>query len=146
VTHVPAIITQEQFELIQAKLSHNQQFARRNNTAYPYLLHAMVSCGTCRLGCIGRSSRGGYAYYVCVGRSHGTISHRDERCSARPVPVEQLDALVWQDLCEVLIHSDTIAAALYRAQGGQWLPQELQARRENLRHPHESAWNSRQNA
>ena len=33
----------------------------------------------------------------------------------------------------MLTHSDTIAAALYRAQGGQWLPQELQARRENLR-------------
>src|SRR6266568_2243710 len=133
VTHVPAIITQEQFELIQAKLSHNQQFARRNNTAYPYLLHAMVSCGTCRLGCIGRSSRGGYAYYVCVGRSHGTISHRDEKCSARSVPVEQLDALIWQDLCEMLTHPDRIATALYRAQGGHWLPQELQARRENLR-------------
>lgn len=49
------------------------------------------------------------------------------------MPVEQLDALVWHDLCEVLTHPDTIAAALYRAQGGQWLPQELQARRENLR-------------
>lgn len=61
VTQVPAISTQGQFDLIQTKLSHNQQFARRNNTAYPYLLRAMVSCGTCRLGCIGRSSRGGYA-------------------------------------------------------------------------------------
>ena len=87
----------------------------------------------CRLGCIGRSSRGGYAYYVCVGRSHGTISHRDEKCAARSVPVEQLDALIWQDLCEMLTHPDRIATALYRAQGGHWLPQELQARRENLR-------------
>jgi site-specific DNA recombinase len=132
VTQVPAIISQEQFDLVQAKLAHNQQFARRNNTAYPYLLRAMVSCGTCRLGCIGRSSRGGYAYYVCVGKSHGTISHRDEKCTARSVPVEQLDELVWQDVCEMLLHPDAIATALYRAQGGQWLPQELQARRENL--------------
>jgi site-specific DNA recombinase len=133
VTQVPAVIGQEQFDLVQAKLAHNQQFARRNNTAYPYLLRAMVSCGTCRLGCIGRSSRGGYAYYVCVGRSHGTISHRDEKCSARSIPVEQLDALVWQDVCDILMHPERIATALYRAQGGQWLPQELQARRENLR-------------
>jgi site-specific DNA recombinase len=87
----------------------------------------------CRLGCIGRSSRGGYAYYVCVGRSHGTISHRDEKCSARSIPVEPLDALVWQDVCEMLTHPEKIADTLYRAQGGQWLPQELQARRENLR-------------
>ena len=133
VAQVPAIVSQEQFDLVQAKLSHNQQFARRNNTAYPYLLRALVSCGTCRLGCVGRSSRGGYAYYVCHGKSHGIISRRDEKCPARSVPVEQLDELVWQDVCELLTHPDTIATALYRAQGGQWLPQELQARRENLR-------------
>jgi hypothetical protein len=122
VTQVPAVVTQEQFDLVQAKLAHNQQFARRNNTAYPYLLRAMVSCGTCRLGCIGRSSRGGYAYYVCVGRSHGTISHREEKCLARSIPVEQLDELVWQDVCEMILHPEQIATALYRAQGGQWLP------------------------
>ncbi len=87
----------------------------------------------CRLGCVGRSSRGGYAYYVCHGKSHGIISHPDEKCSARSVPVEQLDELVWQDVCEMLTHPDMITTALYRAQGGQWLPQELQARRENLR-------------
>lgn len=133
VTQVLAIIHQEQFDRVQAKLSHNQQFARRNNTAYPYLLRALVRCGTCRLGCVGRSSRGGYAYYVCHGKSHGIISRRDEKCPARSVPVEQLDAIVWQDVCEMLTHPETIAAALYRAQGGQWLPQELQARRENVR-------------
>lgn len=70
---------------------------------------------------------------MCHGKSYGIISRRDEKCPARPVPVEQLDALVWQDVCDLLTHPDTIAAALYRAQGGQWLPQELQARRENLR-------------
>src|SRR5262249_49363522 len=35
--------------------------------------------------------------------------------------------------CEVLSHPEHIITALQRAQGGQWLPQELQARRENLR-------------
>ncbi len=40
---------------------------------------------------------------------------------------------MWQDLCEVLTHPQTIAAALQRALGGQWLPQELKARREDLR-------------
>jgi site-specific DNA recombinase len=133
VTQVPAIVSQEQFDLVQAKLAHNQQFARRNNTAYPYLLRALVSCGQCHLACVGRSSRGGYAYYVCQGRSHPVVSHHDERCSARFIPVEQLDAIVWQDVCEVLTHPEMIATALQRAQGGQWLPQELQARRENLR-------------
>ena len=130
---VPALVSRESFERVQIKLARNQQFARRNNSAQPYLLRALVSCGLCRLGCVGRSSRGGYAYYVCHGKSQAIISRRDEKCPARYIPAEQLDALVWQDVCEVLKHPDMIAAALQRAQGGQWLPQALQARRENLR-------------
>jgi site-specific DNA recombinase len=60
-------------------------------------------------------------------------SLREEKCSARSIPVEQLDELLWQDVCEVLTHPEQIAGALAGAQGGQWLPQALQGRRENLR-------------
>jgi site-specific DNA recombinase len=133
VAQVPAIVSQKQFELVQAKLAQNEQFARRNNTATPYLLRALVSCGRCHLGCTGRDSPGGYAYDMCLGRSQPVVSHRDERCSARSIPVDQLDELVWQDVCEVLTHPEYMTSALQRAQDGQWLPQALQARRENLR-------------
>ncbi len=133
VSQVPAIVSQEQFEQIQAKLAQNQQFASRNNTAYPYLLRALISCGTCRLACTGRSSRGGYAYSVCNRRHLTRATRREEKCPARTIPVEQLDELVWQDVCLVLTHPQQIAEALAQAQGGRWLPQALQARRENLR-------------
>jgi len=133
VTQVPAIVSQEHFDRVQAKLAHNQQFACRNNSAYPYLLRALVSCGTCQLACTGRSSRGGYAYYVCNGRHLTRATRREEKCSARTIPVEQLDELVWQDVCQVLTHPQQIAEALAQVQGGHWLPQVLQARRENLR-------------
>ncbi len=138
VAQIPAIVAQEQFDLVQAKLAHNQQFARRNNTAYPYLLRALVSCGKCHLSCTGRyrkTKEVDYAYYTCRGKSHPIVSCRDEKCPSRFIPARQLDELVWKDLCEVLMHPQTIAEALQRAQGGLWLPQELQARRENLRHP-----------
>lgn len=49
------------------------------------------------------------------------------------IPARQFDELVWQDVCAVLTHPKVIEAALLRAQGGAWLPQELQARRENVR-------------
>ena len=130
---VPAIISQEQFDLVQAKLAHNQQFARRNNTRHQYLLRALVSCGHCRLACLGRSSQTGYAYYTCRGKKHPIISCRDEKCPSRYIPAQQLDELVWQDVCEILTYPEHIVRALQRAQGGQWLPQELHARRENLR-------------
>lgn len=56
-----------------------------------------------------------------------------ERCSARYIPARALEELVWRDLCEVLAAPEMIAHAMQRARGGHWLPQELQARRANLR-------------
>ena len=98
-------------------------------------MRALVSCGVCHLACTGRcdSRQAGYAYYTCRGKSHAIVSCRDEKGPSRFIPASQLDELVWQDVREVLTHPETIAAALQRAQGGHWLPQELQARRENLR-------------
>lgn len=136
VAQVPAIITQDQCDLVQAKLAQNQQYARRNNTAHPYLLRALVSCGSCHLSCTGRSRKTkevDYAYYTCRGKGHPVVSCRDERCRSRFIPAGQLDELVWKDLCDLLTHPQRLAEALHRAQGGLWLPQELQARRENLR-------------
>jgi site-specific DNA recombinase len=132
VGQIPAIITQEQFAQVQAKLATNGRFARRNNTRNPYLLRALVSCGVCRLACVGQTRRR-YAYYTCAGRSHPVLSSREERCRARLIPMRQLDEVVWNDVCAVLRHPETLALALARAQQGAWLPQELQARRTNLR-------------
>jgi hypothetical protein len=44
-----------------------------------------------------------------------------------------LDTLVWQDLCRVLTEPALITHELARAQGGEWLPHALQARRHTLR-------------
>jgi site-specific DNA recombinase len=133
VAHIPPIVSQEQFELVQAKLSHNQQFATRNNKAHDYLLRALVSCGRCRAACWARMGHPAYGYYICRGKMHPIHSGRDERCASRFIPAQSLDELVWRDLCEVLTHPEAIGQALHRAQGGHWLPQELQARREQLR-------------
>ena len=133
VAQIPAMVSQEQFDLVQAKLAQNQKFARRNNKSHEYLLRALVSCGVCQGACTGRLNHPGYAYYTCHNKMHAVQSCHDEKCPSRFIPAQQLDELVWQDLCEVLMHPETIRQALERAQGGHWLPQELQARRENLR-------------
>jgi site-specific DNA recombinase len=134
VAPVPAVVTQERFDRVQAKLAQNQQFARRNTTAHPYLLRALVSCGVCGLSCTGRCASPGYRYYQCRGKLSARHSHRDTICPARLIPAAQLDALVWDDLCQMLTHPETIRLALERAHGGHWLPQKLQARRDTLRH------------
>jgi hypothetical protein len=83
--------------------------------------------------CLCRTIHPGYAYYTCRGKGDPLRSRRDEPCLARYAPAHQLDDLVWQDLCALLTHPEHIAQALARAHGGGWLPQELQARREQLR-------------
>nr|WP_248280652.1 recombinase family protein [Aromatoleum aromaticum] len=133
VATVPAIVATEQFDLVQSKLAKNRCFSQRNNTAHPYLLRALVSCGYCRYACIGRTAvRSPYSYYMCSSKLKWAMLGR-EPCHARFAPAGQLDDLVWRDLCEVLTHPAELTRALERAHGGQWLPQELQARRENLR-------------
>jgi site-specific DNA recombinase len=75
------------------------------------------------------------SHRACVTPKH------DQRCPARYSPAQQLDTLVWQDLCEILTHPKSIAYALERAHGGHWLPQDLQARKEVLRKGHVSLAN-----
>ncbi|MCL5996254.1 MAG: recombinase family protein [Chloroflexi bacterium] len=129
VATIPAIVSQEQFDLVQSKLAQNQTFARRNNKTHQYLLRALVSCGQCGYASIARKN-GRYGYYVCSSKDKGTGA---EHCPSRHIPAQQLDELVWQDLRDVLLHPESLEPALQRAHGGHWLPQELQARRENLR-------------
>ena len=133
VASIPALVSQEQFDRVQDKLAQNRQFARRNNTAHPYLLRALVSCGVCGLSCLGRCLPSGYRYYCCRGKLSAVHSHRETTCPSRYIPAEQVDALVWEDLCQLLNEPEAIRFALERAHGGHWLPQDLQARRAALR-------------
>src|SRR6516164_8556238 len=124
---VPPIVPEDTFAQVQAKLDTNQQGAARN-TRHEYLLRALVSCGACRLACTGRQLNPGYRYYLCRGRTDPLRAAEGRRCTARYIPAGQLDDLVWDDPCALLTDPAQVTRALTRAQGGAWLPQELQAR------------------
>ena len=132
VARVPALVDQAQFDRVQERLAYNRSLARRNNSVHAYLLRGLVSCGHCRRACGGRHLHPGYDYYVCPSKTQGRALVAPERCRARYIPARQLEDLVWCDLCEVLQHPQSVAAAIERARGGHWLPQELQARRATL--------------
>jgi site-specific DNA recombinase len=53
---VPALVSAEQFDLVERRLAANQRSARRSTT-HPYLLRGLVSCGVCRLSCSGSPAR-----------------------------------------------------------------------------------------
>ena len=136
VARIPAIVSEEQFELVQGKMARNQSFASRHNTRQEYLLRALVSCGLCQRACIARSHEDnirGYGYYVCSGKYRSVTRRGIAKCASRLTPSAQLDKVVWDDLCDLLQNPQAIAWAMQRAHAGQWLPQELQSRQENLR-------------
>ena len=128
---VPPVVSEQAFAQVQAKLDANQQGAARN-TRHEYLLRALISCGACRLGCTGRQTAAGYRYYLCRGRADPLRVAQGQRCTARYIPAGQLDELVWADLCALLTDPAQVTRALARAQGGAWLPQELQARQATI--------------
>jgi site-specific DNA recombinase len=86
----------------------------------------------CHSSCTARRLHTGHTYYVCAAKGNPIHTRKAEKCPSRFSPAQQLDDLVWQDLCQVMTHPEQIAYALERAHGGQWVPQELQARREQL--------------
>ncbi|MDQ5850788.1 MAG: recombinase family protein [Chloroflexota bacterium] len=131
---IPALISQECFEQVQAKLAANQRTAARNNQQHDYLLRALVSCGICQLSMTGRATTQGYHYYMCRGRTNALELAREDRCPSRYIPGHHLDEVVWQDLCTMLTEPQHLGTALARAQSGDWLPQELQARQTTIQH------------
>jgi site-specific DNA recombinase len=133
VAEIPPLVSQEQFDRVQARLASNRRFAQRNNKAHPYLLRGLVSCGVCGLACLARATATGHRYYSCTGKLPALFSHREQKCPSRLSPAGRLDELVWTDLRDLLSHPEQASHALARAHGGQWLPQELQARQHGLR-------------
>jgi site-specific DNA recombinase len=84
------------------------------------------------MSCAGHTRRT-YSYYACAAKMHPSRTGREHGCPSRLIPMRQLDEVVWEDLCDLLTHPEAIRQALGRAQRGEWLPQELQARRNGLR-------------
>jgi site-specific DNA recombinase len=129
---VPAIVDQATFDAAQVRLEQNKQLAKRHNTTHNYLLRGLVWCGQCQRSCHGRTDHLGYSYYLCGGRLERLKPDATAHCTARYIPVADLDALVWQDVCQVQREPTLITHELERARAGEWLPQALHARQKTV--------------
>ena len=138
VTTVPALVSQEVYDRVQAKLSVNRAFAQRNHTRNDYLRRALGSGGVCGLACRGIRNSQGDQYDRCVGKRAPVFSRQEEHWPARLSPAGPLEEVVWKDLCDLLTHPEPIAHAWQRTQGGHGLPQERPSRQQGLRRAHSS--------
>ena len=109
---IPVLIDREVFERSGARHGHNQQFSPRNLHEEHWLLRRLVRCGRCGLKCAcvadKRRPHMPAAYYYRCGppRLAGCPSCRPSHTRAHP-----LDALVWQEVREVLLRPELLIRA-----------------------------------
>ncbi|MDP2954220.1 MAG: recombinase family protein, partial [Chloroflexota bacterium] len=89
------IVSEEEYERMQARLVDNQRFAARNTKLRSYLLKGLVRCAHCGRVYTG-VTRNGRSYYRCAGGS--ALPWGAEKCPARRFNADALEEAVF-DKC-----------------------------------------------
>jgi len=130
---VPALVSEEAFARAAEKLSENRRFASRN-TREPTLLQGLLVCGQCGYALYRtstRTTRRQAKYYRCLG-SDGYRHLMDPPCQCRPIRVEDLDELVWQQVMDLLEKPELIHAELERRRQESLRSDPMEQRRGEL--------------
>ena len=110
---IPAIISQEMFNLAQARLLENKKHYRRE-TKYDFILNRRCTCGLCGAKAATQVGSGGrYLYYKCPAR---TKNERPHLCNLKKYNAHNVDTQVWQWLRSLLKDEKAVAQALQEAQ------------------------------
>ncbi len=110
---VPALVSEETFELAQARLQENKRFARRN-TKQITLLQGILVCRECGYACYRTSpTKNNIPYYRCIGRDNWR--HTGGRvCTSQPIRADELDNLVWEQVRRLLENPKLVQAEIDR--------------------------------
>jgi site-specific DNA recombinase len=109
---VPAIISQEVWNLAQARIVKNRKNSRRS-TKYNYLMSKRVTCGNCgikRAGRVNQSKGKRYQYYICKASSH-RLDYAT-KCNAPLFRADQVDDVVWKWVKSLLMDPDYLEQGL----------------------------------
>ena len=112
---VPAIITEEVFELASRRLTDNARFAARR-TKEPSLLQGLLVCESCGYAYYRTSTRTKVRklyYYRCLGSDDYRYEH-GRVCHNLPVRQDYLDAVVWEHVTRLLAEPTLIRHELDR--------------------------------
>lgn len=112
---VPALVSEQQFELAGRRLQANKRFASRR-TKEPTLLQGLVACQSCGYSYYRTSTRTSSRklyYYRCLGSDD--YRHEGGRvCQNRPVRQDYLDELVWSHVTTLLTDPGLIRVEIDR--------------------------------
>ncbi len=130
---VPAIVSEQTFELAQARLVDNARFSRRN-TKQLTLLQGVLVCRECGYSCYRTSTRTSnkrISYYRCIGQDGWR--HVDGKvCTSRPVRADELDPLVWGEVRRLLENPELVRTEIDRRLAALRTEHPTARRRETL--------------
>jgi site-specific DNA recombinase len=99
---VPALVEAAVFEAVQVQLDENRRRARIPEKGSRYLLQGLLVCGQCRYAYCGRTNDARNAYYRCAGAMNIPRHGFARVCENKPLRMEQTDAAVWQEVCQLV--------------------------------------------
>ncbi|MFL5879719.1 MAG: recombinase family protein [Actinomycetota bacterium] len=112
---VPAIVSEETFQLAARRLADNRRFAARN-TKVPSLLLGLAACERCGYAYYRTSTRTATRtlyYYRCLGSDDYRYEH-GRVCANLPVRADYLDQVVWEHVTGLLADPTLVRAELDR--------------------------------
>jgi site-specific DNA recombinase len=112
---VPAIVTEDTFELAERRLADNRRFAARNSKE-PSLLMGLAACQSCGYAYYRTSTRTAKRkiyYYRCLG-SDDYRYQGGRICGNKPVRADFLDDVVWRHITALLADPGLVQGELDR--------------------------------
>ena len=107
---IPAIISEEEFQLVQAKMKERQHKAAKFSAKQEYLLSGKIYCGECGSPYAGNSRKPRadhplYVSYRCTRRNQ-----RNTQCTNPEINRDKLEQIVLDKLSGVLFNPKMIPA------------------------------------
>ena len=108
---VPALIDAALFDAVQVQLDENRRRARLPEKGSRYLLQGLLVCRQCGYADCGRTNDARHAYYRCAGAMNIPRHGFARVCWNKPLRMEQTDAAVWREVCQLLAQPERLEQA-----------------------------------
>jgi site-specific DNA recombinase len=125
---VPALVDSALFDAVQEQLEENRRRARIPVKGSRYLLQGLLVCAKCGYAYCGRTNDERNAYYRCAGAMNVPRQGFERVCWNKEVRMDQVDAAVWQEVCQLLQEPERLEQE-YRQ---RLLPQQTPTEQEGL--------------
>ncbi len=104
---MPGIFSEERFEQVQAALEATSLSPRRADHVYPLSLRLFGLCGAPYRGVYRKDLATPRRYYVCKNKDW---EQKATRCQDRQFRAEDIEYVVWEQVCEVLSKPERLIA------------------------------------